>query len=230
MPGDAARALVDELLSRWIDGTLDVVALTGGAPLEPAVHPVWDALHEDGLAPFEIERMPPSDIDWPTRWAWTPRWILLSEDQDLFLFGHGSELLRAAADPACPRRDIAISIAVHDVRDQAYAWATGQKPREDPFALATKLTPLARAAGATDATAYFGRLVGYTARGKVDHDAALARAFDLHRCHPPRRDDVEVKIAGDEWSVGYLERLRPSPAFFVHRKTGAIRAATPPER
>lgn len=230
MPRRDAERVAHDWVSAWLDGAVgpgEWEALTGGGasdgPLR-TMHLVWDALVEDGLGPHEISRS--ADGRATERWAWSPRWILMSQDEDLMLFGQARSLLELAADRSCPKWAYMIEIAAHDLRDQAHAFVTHgtrNDSNESPLTLAAQLAPLARRAGAPEVAAYFERLASYALPSKVDRDAVLQRAMDLHRCAPPQPEEVDVRVDGDGWRVTYRARFGPETGFVVARKTGALR-------
>lgn len=229
MPRAEAHHAVADWLMAWIDDAVlpgDWEALTGApaavAPREMGV--LWEALARAGLAPERLVRGG-GGTAWVERWAWSPRWYLSDQDEDLFLFDHAQRLLETAADPECPKRALLIEIAAHAVRDRAHAFALSppRHPDEaDPFALAARLAPLARAAGAPPIAEYFDRLASYAHPGAVDRAAAVQRARDLHRCSAPSPDEVDVRLEGAAWRVVYPRAYPRGASFTIVRKTGAI--------
>ena len=102
IPREAARSLVLDFLQQYLDTGFDDdtwVALTGqgASPLirTQQIRKIWDALVREDWAPESIERSL-STGDGIERWAWLPRWSLLSQDEDLMLWGFAPELLHAA--------------------------------------------------------------------------------------------------------------------------------------
>jgi hypothetical protein len=208
-PGTASE-YAHALVSGFVDGTLDWPA---GARSFAAV---WERLFEDGWAPFEIERLV-RDAAAIARWVWLPRWLLLSQDEDLLLFGRAAELLDAVAVGAPPKRDYALGIVAHDIRDTAWV-ALSNEGKPPPWDRARTLADHAERIGARELSAYLRRMASYGLVGRVDESGARARAVDVHRCDPPPR--YELARRGQSWEVTYPSGARLT----IGRHDGAMRA------
>lgn len=180
---------------------------------------VWEALFEDGFAPAAIVRRMKSgsNAEW-LAWAWSPRFRFDDQDEDILeLLDASQTLLELAKDQACPKRDYMLACAVHGVRDRVHA--SSLEP--SAFDEARSLIVLARSARAPELVDYFERLAGYAKKGSVDRDEAIQRGHDLHRCAPPRSEDVRVHVDGEFWRVHYTLRSQ-EPDMLIHRRTGAM--------
>ena len=217
---DRANALVRSMLETFLKGGFEEETTC-------EMEGIWDALFEDGYAPHNIDQnfRAIADAQWLI-WAWSPRWNLCDQDEDIvFLFDAPQRLLALAA-LGCPKRDYILGCVMHGVRDRAHAFVVhGTGP--SPFEEAQSLIAPARSARAPELVDYFERLAGYATRGKVDRDGAIQRAHDLHRCAPPRTQDVEISLKGDLWAIHYVTPGAPLGAHLhIHRKTGVMHGAT----
>lgn len=215
---DRANSLVRSMLETFLEGGFEEATIYEMAG-------IWDALFEDGYAPHSIDqRFPVSNPQWK-RWAWSPRWNLCDQDEDIVFLFDAPQRLLALAEFGCPKRDYILGCVMHGVRDRAHAFVVhGTGP--STFEEAQSLIAPARAARAPELVDYFERLAGYATRGKVDRDGAIQRAHDLHRCAPPRTQDVEISLKGDLWAIHYVTPGAPLGAHLhIHRKTGVMRGA-----
>ena len=190
---DRANGLVRSMLEAFIEGGFEDATTY-------EMEGIWDALFEDGYGPRYIVRECETEAAWK-RWAWSPRWILFEQDEDIiFLFDAPKRLLALAF--GCPKRDYILRCVAHGVRDRALAFVvTGTGP--SPFEEAQSLLFDARSAHALELSDYLERLAGYAKTGPVDREGAVQRGHDLHRCDPPRTEDVDVSLQGEVWVVRY---------------------------
>ena len=210
-----AERAATTMIERFIEGDFDEAATT-------EIDLVWDTLFVDGLARDEVIRAIRSgrEEDW-RRWAWTSRWHLCDQDEDIvFLFDQPKRLLTLAREPNCPKRDYLLGCAAHGVRDRVHASGLGPSAFDE----ARPLIFDAKSARAPELAAYFERLASYAKKGSVDREEAIQRAHDLHRCAPPRGEDVHVQVEGDFWRVHYATPGHSGTVFRIHRKTGAMTA------
>lgn len=230
IPREAARSLVLDFLQQYLDTGFDDdtwVALTGqgASPLirTQQIRKIWDALVREDWAPESIERSL-STSDGIERWAWLPRWSLLSQDEDLMLWGFAPELLHAARSPRCPKRHMALSSVAHEVRDTTWGFVLGAPNVANPFERANELLPAARAAGADDLVRYLERLATYTKPGRVSEDEALQRALDVHRCYAPPPASIKVEKRGQSWHAQYSSERMYVRELLIDRHSGAMTA------
>lgn len=223
-----AAAVTRALLDAWLRGELELgewERLTGvvGEPPLRHVHVLWDRLVEADLARKEIVHHVPSITSAvATRWAWTPRWQLYDQDEDILLFGHEHAQLDAIG-PDCPKRAHVLEIVAHAVRDAAHGSVVLGTGR-DGLALAAELLPRAQAQ-APELAAYLARLASYRRPARVSQSGATARGQDLGRCHPPGPGEMTVRAAGDRWEIRYREA-----GFTVRRATGRMEPLAPARR
>ncbi len=223
------RWAVGEAIAReWISGRLEprFVGAELGDSLVALRRALALALEASGVADeLEIEnRNVNPDESTARRWCWIRPWYLLSQDEDLMLMSDRLvvPLLEEAAH-GCPKREDALSITQHHVRDQAHA-----SLRAGPDALRARLRELAAfrpaAAAAKHATldAYLGRLESYSKPARVDREEAAARISDLWRCHAPPKVELEPERAG-EWRARYPWAGNRDACIVVERRTGAMR-------
>lgn len=226
-----ARAVVKDMLDAWIWGGLDVgewERMTGIAEAPLAhIHVLWDRLVEIGLAPSHIDCGATVDDAVARRWAWTPRWTLMEQDEDLLLFGSERALL-GAVGPGCPKSPYVIEVVTHAVRDAAHDTVTSLQPRgaRNGLALAAELIPLAEARGMEELVAYLMRLDSYRKPSRVDRAGAIARGMDLHRCHPPHPDAMIVRAVGVQWHIRWTTPYGSS-GLSVHQRFGRMAPLDP---
>lgn len=147
------------------------------------------------------------------RWCWIEPWLLMSQDEDLFLMEDGLvvPLLEEAAD-GCTKRECALAIVAHHARDRARA-ALDLDDAAMRATLAASATwfAAARAARAPDLAAYLERLAGYAEPRPVTEEDARSRAFDLSRCAAPTSVQITRRaqewIAEPFWGAGEPDRL-----------------------
>lgn len=199
MTPEAARRRALAIVHAWIDGGLHDWWRPGEPrALDRALASSMAALGD--LSPEHVSRDGRGEVDHDTRrWCWIECWTISEQDEDLFLMSpqHVLPLLEEAAHH-CPKRDYALSIVAHGVRDGAHAMIVGDQSsfRDTVAAYAEWIEP-ARRARDERLAAYLTRLVGYARPGKVDRAQALARVSDLTRCHAP--EPPQVERAGDHW-------------------------------
>lgn len=226
-------ALATGLLRAYRHGALTAdrwAALTGAPPREAyevddAVRRLWDAFVAAGLAkPLSIEDIhgAPASV---RRWAWQPRWILMSQDEDLLLM-HDTlvpALLSAAAEPGVPRREYAISIVAHHARDACAVAAWNGGDLTAALLRAASWAPQARDVGATSLVEYLERLGRHAVSAPTDRDGALQRVMDLERCVAPSPDEVTLREAPDGW-LGRVTRSISPRGHWLHvaAATGAV--------
>jgi hypothetical protein len=156
------------------------------------------------------------------RWCWIRPWALSSQDEDLLLME--DELVErllgeAAAD--CPKRDQAIQIAEHHVRDRAHASLVDASRERTAMRALVRFRPSAVAARAEQLVAYLDRLASYDRIAAVTQDEARLRVADFTRCAPPQ--SVQLEKHGAEWWA----RADTAPAaehwIVIDERTGAAR-------
>lgn len=226
-------ALATELLRAYRHGGLTRerwAALTGAPPraayeIDDAVRRLWDAFVAAGLAkPVSIEDIHGAAAS-VRRWAWQPRWILMSQDEDLLLMDDAlmPALLSAAAEPGVPRREYALGIVAHHARDTCAVAAWNGGDLTAALVRAASWAPQARAVGATTLAEYLERLGRHAIPAPTDRDGALQRVMDLERCVAPAPDEVTLREAPDGW-LGRAARTYAPPAHRLHvaAATGAV--------
>lgn len=220
MPRREAVAIVRAMLDAWLRGELELgewerlTGVVGEAPLRH-VHVLWDRLVEADLARKEIVHPAALTRAVATRWAWTPRWRLYDQDEELLLFGDEHVLLEAIA-PDCPKHGYVLDVVAHAARDAAHGSVVLGSGR-DGLALAAELLPVAQAAHAPELAAYLARLASYRLPARVKHSDATARGRDLCCCHPPAPGEMTVSPMGDGWEIRYR-----AAGFRLSRATGRM--------
>jgi hypothetical protein len=224
---DAAKSELGAWLVReWIEGRLEPRLLA--APADQAARTVLRrqlaaAVTALGVDEMDVEWGPQVDDAIAARWCWITPWILMSQDEDLFLMAdHLVAALLGEASAGCPKRDYAIAIVQHHVRDQAHA-ALARGPdavRSRLAELATFAGP-ARVAGASDLVAYLERLASYARPQKLTELDARVRILDLWRCHAPAT--VELVRQGSEWRACVDPHPQVERWICVDARTGALR-------
>lgn len=231
LPGDEPGELAKALLRAYRHGALDAArwaALTGTAPdrrdtIDRGIRWLWDAFVHDGLAHV---RAIDGGNDTPTmirRWAWQPRWILMSQDEDLLLMRDDlmPALFAILEEPDVPKRDYVLSIIEHHARDRAAMAARNGAGLDEALALAASLRPAAERVGSPRLASYLARLAAYREAGPVDHAGALQRLRDLARCSEPSVDEVALEsVAGG--FVGTLKHSGGDRRLRIDARTGAI--------
>ena len=224
---DAAKAELGAWLVReWIEGRLEHRLLT--RPASQAIRTLLRrqlaaAITALGVDDMDVEWGPQVDDAIAARWCWIKPWILTSQDEDLFLMSdHLVAALLGEASAGCPKRDYAIAIVQHHVRDQAHAALTrGPDAVRGRLAELATFTGPARAAGASDLVAYLERLASYARPQKLTELDAHARILDLWRCHAPAT--VELERQGSEWRACVDSHPQVERWICVDAKTGALR-------
>lgn len=220
------------LVREWIEGRLeprllrdprDDAALT---KLRGELAAVIAALGGRDALELEWGGLNVDDVE-ARRWCWIEPWILLSQDEDIFLMSdHLVVPLLEEVRSGCTKRRYVIAIVAHHVRDQAHA-----SLREGPNAVRQRIGELsrfgtpARAAGADELVAYLERLESYARPQKVPRQDALARVSDLWRCHAP--PTVEIEGRGSEWRAKVSTAPGREEWIVIDAKTGAMRIEAP---
>lgn len=214
---ETARTELGVAVARaWIDGSLEDLVRAQFA----SERAMWGALATacEVFGDVAIERdLRSIDEGVARRWCWIRAWHLWDQDEDLALMGDAfvTPLLEeAAAD--CPKRDYAISIVEHHLRDHTHgALRRGWSQVREQVAGYARWLPALRA---VERAAYVERLIGYAQPGKVSRADAEQRVRDFWRCYAPR--DVALEAVGDGWRA----RIDSTRAWIVvERKTGAMR-------
>lgn len=133
------------------------------------------------------------------RWCWIEPWLLCSQDEDLFVMSDQwmVPLLDEAAN-GCTKRDYALRIVAHHVRDQAHATLrNGSDALRAKIGELLNLRAAARAANDEGLVAYLNRLDSHVRPQKVGREDAIQRVSDLWRCAAPA--EVLVEQDGDAW-------------------------------
>ncbi|MCC7540142.1 MAG: hypothetical protein IT379_28245, partial [Deltaproteobacteria bacterium] len=133
------------------------------------------------------------------RWCWIAPWVLLEQDEDLFLMR--DDLIEPLLDEArasCTKRDYAVGIVTHHLRDSIHAaLREGADALRARIAATRRFADAARRARATGLVEYLARIADYERPQKVSRDDAMARVSDVWRCHAPT--SVVIETRGDEW-------------------------------
>lgn len=184
------------LVREWIFGYLEP-RLSGGATHPDALRPLRRelaaALSGSIWSPLGDGRFPESE-DEVRRWCWITGWVCLSQDEDLFLMGEEKRVpLLEEAGAGCPKRDYALSIVEHDVRDHLHAsLSKGPDAVRAFIARSASLLPHARAASADALVRYLERVASWANPGPVDRDGAADRCRGVNRCYEPESADVTL--------------------------------------
>lgn len=214
---DAARAgLGPAVVRAWADGRLED-GLRGQFPSERAMRAAL-ALACEAFGEVAIEEHARAiDETVARRWCWIRGWYLMDQDEDLFLMDDAFvvPLLEEAA-AGCPKRDYAIAIVEHHLRDHAHAMLrTGWRETRMRIGEYARWLPALRA---VDRAAYVERLIEHTRPAKINRDDAEQRVRDFWRCHAPH--EVVLEAVGDGWRA----RIDNTRSWIVvERKTGAMR-------
>lgn len=230
-PPAEATHLAKTLLRAYRHGALTPERwrqLTGRAPSDPheiddAIRHLWEALIRARVVTAHTDDSPSTSPALLRRWAWQPRWYLMSQDEDLLLMDDAlvPHLLDLARERRTPKRDYILEIVAHHARDtctHAVWWA-----REIPETLTrvAAWAPAARSADAPDLAAYLERLGSYARPAPVDRDGALQRLLDLARCSPPQPREVALRAVAEGWT-GSLKHSAGNKRIRIDARTGAI--------
>jgi hypothetical protein len=222
-PEPEARAAVLSLIRAWIDG--EVYAALGPGELAPgpidrSLAALLDAVAD--LVPSRIIEPRTPDDSTVRRWCWIRPWDIFGQDEDILLLDaeYRPWLLEEAA-AGCPKRDYALEIVAHGVRDDCRI-AVEDDFREHAHGLLA-LVPLARNAGAVDLVDYIDRIQRYAKTGPVAEAEARSRIHDLTMCRPPA--EVALRRRGGLW-VGPVD---PHNALVIDAGTGAMRIEEDPD-
>ena len=191
-----ARALLTDLLEAWVEGSVYAI-LDPGAPSPRSVDRRLAAVFGTALD-LQLDTLirDASEESSVRRWCWIEHWMLSEQDEDLFLMDEPClPWLLDEASAGCAKRDYALSIVAHSIRDAAHA--SLKRDFRSRTRRSVELLPLARTANARDLVAYLERLDRYTRPGKVDEAEARSRVSDLSRCTAPPQ--VSVQRHGDQW-------------------------------
>jgi hypothetical protein len=197
MPEGDARTVLADLLDAWVEGEVYAI-LDPGAPSPRSLDRRLAAVFATALdLQLDTRIRGASDESSVRRWCWIEYWILSEQDEDIFLMDEPClPWLLDEAGAGCAKRDYALSIVGHSVRDAAHA--SLKRDFRNHVRRAVGLLPLARAADAPDLVAYLERLARYAQPGKVDENEARSRVSDLTRCAAPAQ--VSVARHRDRWT------------------------------
>ncbi|MDC0716580.1 hypothetical protein [Nannocystis bainbridge] len=197
--------------NRWAE-------LTGAPPqvageIDDAIRRLWDAFAAAGLVPLHhteenLGRVSPGLVK---RWAWQPRWSLMSQDEDLLLMLDAlvPTLLAVAAEPRVPKRLYMFRIVGHHARDAACNAVYRGVQIEETLRRAATWAPQARAVGAPELATYLERLGRHADAGPVDHEGAEQRLLDLASCSEPPRGELELVAVEGGWEGRHVRATLP---------------------
>jgi hypothetical protein len=235
---EAARSELGTWLVReWIEGRLEPRLLA--APANQAARTVLRRQLAAAVTALGVDEL---DIEWggqlddviAARWCWIRPWSLMSQDEDLLLMADDFvAALLGEASAGCPKRDYAISIVQHHVRDQAHAaLARGSDAVRSRLHELAVFTAPARAASASELVAYLERLASYARPRKLTELDARARILDLGGVTRPRPSSwcARAVSGGRAWtptrrsSAGSASTPRPARCGSIQSvKTGRRR-------
>jgi hypothetical protein len=235
LPGGEGAALATALLRSYRHGRLTPArrtALTGAPPtalteIDDAVRRLWDAFATADLARGFSEDSTNDSFAMLRRWAWQPRWFLMSQDEDLLLMTphHVPMLFDIARDAAVPKRAYLLSIIAHHARDACAAAAWSGRGLPEALGAAEALAPRAREIAADALAEYLERLGSYARPARVDEAGALQRLLDLARCSAPPPDAVTLRRVAGGW-LGLVKHSAGDKAVRIDAATGAITLAS----
>jgi hypothetical protein len=184
--------VVDHLREAVVTGGLSPAlwrAVTmGSKPADPtvALAALWDAIVDHDLTKPAIGRPTRMSPDALRFWAYTRRWLLFDQDEDLFLMDEDviPALLEVATERDCSKRGEILEIVAHWARDSASA-AVGTPQFRDVATRVAQYESSAHRAGAEELAGYLRRLGTYAVSATVHADDALQRGRDLTRCRQP---------------------------------------------
>jgi hypothetical protein len=219
------------LVTEWIEGRLEPRLLRTDAD-----DAVCRALRCDIAATVTALGMDDVETEWyddtfdavdAARWCWVRPWSLMSQDEDLLLMKDelvAPLLCEASAD--CPKRDYAIHIVEHHVRDRAYAaLAVNAEQSRERWRTLGRFRPSAVAARADELVAYLDRLESYVQIRKVTMEDARHRILDLSRCYQPA--SVTIERRGAEWWSPIDRHPLTEQWIVIDQQTGAARVESP---
>lgn len=220
-------SVMHELVACWIDGSLEPSLIANVRDVRHQLSSLvtgWQALR--GELPQQEVWMTVIDAAVGRRWCWIEPWLLLSQDEDLMLMDEAliAPLLEEARH-GCPKREYAISIVAHEIRDRLYGLIGDVDAMRAQLRKAEPWADLARAAQATELEAYCRRLATYAQRGPVDEAGALQRGLDLHRCSAP--ETLAVHREPNRWRVELSDDATHSVPLYVDRHTGDLSGGEP---
>lgn len=215
-PEPEARAAVLSLIRAWIDGEV-YAALSAGelAPgrIDRILAVLLDAVAD--LVPARILEPRTPDESTVRRWCWVRPWDIFGQDEDILLLdAEYRPWLLEEATGGCPKRDYALEIVAHGVRDDCRT-AVEDDFREHARGLLA-LVSLARDARAFDLVDYIDRIQRYAKPGPVDEAEARSRIHDLTMCRQPA--EIALQRRGDHW-VGPVD---PHNTLVIDAHTGAM--------
>lgn len=175
--------------------------------IDDAIRRLWDAFAAAGLVqPYRTEESCGRvRAGLARRWAWQPRWYLMSQDEDLLLMSDElvPTLLTTAAEPRVPKRQYLIDIVAHHARDSCCQAAYHGEGLEARLRRVTAWAPQARTVGAPELAAYLERLGRHAVAGPIDRQDAEQRLLDLGRCIEPPRSALDLREVDGGWE-GWL--------------------------
>jgi hypothetical protein len=235
-PAAEATRLARTLLRAYRHGALTPARweqLTGRPPVDDvevdrAVARLWDVLAGAQVVPAYSEDAGDGSPAMLRRWAFQPRWCLLSQDEDLVLMddAHIPVLLDLAADRRVPKRAYLLEIVAHHARDSCSHAALWGRELPGTLARVAAWAPHARRSGGADVAEYLERLGSYARPGPVDRAGALQRLIDLGRCAPPTRAAVRLTERDGAWE-GTLVHSGGNRRLRIDAATGAITLVRP---
>ncbi|WP_434419441.1 hypothetical protein [Nannocystis pusilla] len=162
LPDEEGAQLARNLLRAYRHGLLAPdrwAELTGAPPqrasdIDDAVRRLWDAFAAAELAkPYRTEEnVGRVRAGLARRWAWQPRWYLMSQDEDLLLMSDAlvPTLLAVAAEPRVPKRQYLLEIVAHHARDSCCQAAYHGQQLAATLRRAAGWAPQAREVGAPE--------------------------------------------------------------------------------
>lgn len=233
LPGDEGPQSARRLLRAYRHGALSPerwAELTGAPPriasdIDDAIRRLWDAFAAAGLTdPYRTEdHVGRIRAGLARRWAWQPRWSLMSQDEDLLLMEDAlvPTLLEVAAERRVPKRTYLLEIVQHHARDSCCQAAYHGHDLEATLRRAAGWAPQARAAGAPELAEYLERLGRHALRGPVDRAGAEQRLLDLGRCAEPPRRALDLREVDGGWT-GWIVHSAGNRRLRIDAATGRM--------
>ncbi|WAS99350.1 hypothetical protein [Nannocystis punicea] len=233
LPDGEGLQLARRLLRAYRHGALSPerwAELAGEPPriasdVDDAVRRLWDAFAAAGFVqPYRTEEnCGRVRAGLARRWAWQPRWYLMSQDEDLLLMSDElvPTLLATAAERRVPKRQVLVDIVAHHARDSCWQAAYHGEGLEARLRRAAGWAPQAREIGAPELAAYLERLGGHAVAGPVDREGAEQRLLDLGRCVEPPRSALCLRAVEGGWE-GWLVNSALNRRLRIDAATGRM--------
>ena len=241
LPDDEGPQIARRLLRAYRHGALSPerwAELAGEPPpiasdIDDAVRRLWDAFAAAGFVqPYRTEeRLGRVRAGLARRWAWQPRWYLMSQDQDLLLMSDAlvPTLLETAAERRVPKREVLLEIVRHHARDTCCHAAYHGEQLEAELRRVAAWAPQARTVGAPELAAYLERLGRHAVAGAIDRQGAEQRLLDLGRCGEPPRSALDLRAVDGGWE-GWLVHSAGNRRLRIDAATGRMTSIPAPRR